>query len=110
MKKFLLLASVVGFVSSAAYADTVAVTSVTNLNEPAATITSSGSYPFVGTKNIVFTVAGKTCNWVGSASGSVPQGCNYGITVNSSTGQLSNPSSLDNAVCTPTSQMLSLCK
>lgn len=110
MKKYLLLAVAAGFVSSAAYADTVSITSVTNLSEPAAVISSSSSHPFVGTKNIVFTAAGKTCNWVGSASGSVPQGCNYGITVNTSTNQLSNPSSLDNPVCTPTSQMLSLCK
>jgi hypothetical protein len=110
MKKCLLLAAVVSLVSGAAYADTVAVTSVTNLTEPSMMITSSGNVAFVGTRNIVLTLAGKTCTWVGSASGSVPLGCNYGITVNNSTGMLSNPSSLNNPVCTPTSEMLALCK
>ena len=110
MRKSLLLAAAASFISSAAFADTVAVTSVTDLTVPSAKISSTGVVPFVGTKNIVLTLGSKTCTWVGSASGSVPLGCNYGITVNNSTGQLSSPTSLDNPVCTPTSQMLAACK
>ncbi|MBY0430502.1 MAG: hypothetical protein K2Q10_04840 [Rhodospirillales bacterium] len=111
MKKYILAAALASFVSGAAYADTLSVTSVTNVTEPALQIPpATSSVAFVGTKNIIFTVAGKTCTWVGSASGSVPQGCNYGITVNTSTNELSNPTSLNNPVCTQSSQMLSLCK
>ncbi len=105
-----LVAAAAVLVAAAAHADTVAVTSVTDLSEPSASISSTNSYAFVGTRNIVLKLAGKTCTWVGSASGSVPQGCNYGITVNNSTGALSNPTSLNNPVCTNSSQMLSDCK
>ncbi|KAA5605035.1 hypothetical protein F1188_13455 [Roseospira marina] len=93
-----------------ALADTVAVTTVTDLMEPSQTITSSGHVAFVGTEEIRFKVAGKTCTWVGSAAGSVPKGCNYKITVNVTTGELSDPSSLDNPVCTKTADMLAACK
>jgi hypothetical protein len=112
MRKVLLTAAAVLGFSAAAYADTVAITSVTDMTSPAqpGAISSTNTYAFVGTRMITFTVAGKTCNFVGSASGSVPLGCNYQLTVNNSTGALSNPKSLDNPVCTPTAQMLANCK
>lgn len=110
MKKSIILAVAATFVGGAAFADTLAITSVTDLNEPEATISSTDSYAFRGTQAIVFKVAGKTCNWVGSAAGSVPQGCNYKLTVNNSSGALTDPSSLDNPVCTKTADMLAACK
>ena len=111
MKKALFIAAAVAFISGAAHADSLVVTSVTNLATPASQISSVGNIQFVGTPSISFTAAGKTCSWLGSGAGaSVPLGCNYGITVNTSTSTLSNPTSLDNPNCTPASQMLSLCK
>ena len=112
MKKALFIAAAaVAFISGAAHADSLVVTSVTNLTTPSSQITSNGNIQFVGTPSITFTGAGKTCSWLGSGAGaSVPAGCNYGITVNNSTNTLSNPTSLDNPNCTPASQMLSLCK
>ncbi|MQX38579.1 hypothetical protein [Roseospira navarrensis] len=110
LRTALIAAAATLLAAGAAHADTVSITTITELSEPSATLTSSAHHPFVGTREIVFTVAGKTFTWVGSASGSVPKGCNYGLTVNVSTGALSNPTSLDNPVCTPTSEMLSLCK
>ncbi|MBB4265604.1 hypothetical protein [Roseospira visakhapatnamensis] len=93
-----------------ARADTVEITAVTDMSEPSGTITSSNTMSFTGTEKIMFKVMGKTCTWVGSAAGSVPKGCNYGLTVNMSTGKLSDPTSLDNPVCTQTSDMLANCK
>ena len=111
MKKTLLAIAAIGLCGTA-YADTVSITSVTDLISPSApgAISSTNVFPFVGTRMITFKVVGKTCSWVGSASGSVPLGCNYSLTVNNSTGTLSNPKSLDNPVCTPTSAMLAGCK
>lgn len=93
-------------------ADTVAITSVTQLSSPSGqTITSSSSAAFVGPKTITFTTVGKTCQWVGSATAIGPLGCNYSITVNSSTGELSNPSNANsNSGCTQASQMVAQCK
>lgn len=112
MTHILPVAAGLSLMAGAALADTLAITSVTDTISPAqpGAISSTNTYAFVGTRMITFVVAGKTCNFVGSASGSVPLGCNYQLTVNNSTGQLSNPKSLDNPVCTPTSQMLSNCK
>jgi hypothetical protein len=111
MKKVLFIAVAIAFISGAAHADTLAITSMTAVTMPSSQIISNSTLQFVGTPAITFTAAGKTCSWLGSGAGaSVPSGCNYGITVNNSTNTLSNPSSLDNANCTPASQMLSLCK
>jgi hypothetical protein len=112
MKKALFIAAAaVAFISGAAHADTLSVNSVTAVTVPSSQIISASTIHFVGTPTISFAAAGKTCTWLGSGAGaSVPSGCNYGITVNTSTNTLSNPTSLDNANCTPTSQMLSLCK
>ena len=107
MKKTLFAAAML--LSTAAFADTVTITSVSNLTQPNGTISSQGSYAFVGTPRIVFTVAGKTCNFVGSGSVSAPIGCNYSLTVNNSTNTLSDMVSNSSPGCTPTSQMAAAC-
>ncbi|CAH0443149.1 hypothetical protein ACQUJT_17085 [Ralstonia pseudosolanacearum] len=111
MKTLLALLAATGFfAATGAQADTVAVTSVTNLSDPSTqSVVSKGVASFVGTKQIVLALAGKTCTWVGSASAIGPVGCNYGITVNG-TNQLSNPESNSNPNCTPASQMIAMCK
>ncbi|HWA88646.1 MAG TPA: hypothetical protein VG889_01330 [Rhizomicrobium sp.] len=109
MNKLALIAAA-ALLSTAAYADTVQVTSVTNISSPSATVTSMSSAAFKGGMSTVLTIGGKTCKWGGSASGSVPGGCNYQITVNNSTNALSNPVSTNpNPVCTASSQMLADC-
>ena len=55
-----------------AHADTVGVTYETSFSSPSGDITSTSAFPFVGTENIIFQVAGKTCTLNGSARGSVP--------------------------------------
>ncbi len=98
------------FISSAAMADTVMVTSETTFSDPSGgSITSSDTYSFRGTQDIVFTVAGKTCTLNGSARGSVPMGCNYKITV-ASNGSISGELSAGNNVCTQTPNVASSCK
>lgn len=109
MKKLLLFAATV-FLSAPAWADTVNITSVTDLGSPTASMSSTAHYEFRGTPRIVFSVAGKTCNFVGSGSVSSPKGCNYSLTVNNSTMQLSNPVSDSSPGCTPTPQMLMNCR
>ncbi len=112
MKKAVLLAAAAVLVSGAAFADTVSITSVTPMTSaPASSITSTGNAAFTPAQNtIVVHVGGKTCTWVSSLAGSVPQGCNYGITVNTGTNALSNPTSLNNPVCTNSANMLADCK
>lgn len=70
MKTLLALLAATGFfAATGAQADTVAVTSVTNLSDPSTqSVVSKGVASFVGTKQIVLALAGKTCTWVGSAS------------------------------------------
>jgi opacity protein-like surface antigen len=111
MKKKLLSAALATlFVSSAAMADTVRVTSETTFSDPSGgSITSSDSYAFRGTKDIVFTVAGKTCTLNGSARGSVPMGCNYKIAV-APNGSISGELAAGNSVCTQTPSVASSCK
>lgn len=96
------------------WADTVSITAVTDLSSPAGQVVSStAAVGFGGPNMITFNVAGKTCNWLGSAnpSASGSNGCNYQITVNNSTGQLSNPgNAVSNSGCTQPAQMLALCK
>lgn len=110
MKKLLIAAAALVTVSTAAQADTVTIINRTVLQEPHAVLTSSTMYPFQGTKEIVLTTMGKTCTWIGSASAGGPKGCNYGITVNTSTGELSNPTSDSNTTCTPVDQLIAACK
>jgi hypothetical protein len=112
MKKVILAALAVIGLSTAAHADTVSITSVVDMMTPPqpAAISSSNTYHFVGTNQIVFKVAGKTCSFVGSATAIGPIGCNYSLTVNESTGALSNPVSNSNPGCTQASQMIASCK
>lgn len=112
MKNALLLAASLLLVSLTAQADTVKINSVTDMNTPSgSSATSSGTASFVGPNTIIFTVVGKVCKWTGSATAIGPKGCNYAITVNNSTGALSNPSNADsNSGCTQASQMLDLCR
>jgi hypothetical protein len=98
------------FISTAAMADTVRITSQSTFSDPGGgSITSSDAYAFKGTRDIVFTVAGKTCTLNGSARGSVPMGCNYQITV-ASNGSISGELTAGNNVCTQTGQVASSCK
>ena len=111
MKQKLFTAALVTlFVSTAAMADTVSVTSQTSFSDPSGgSITSSGKHAFRGTKDIVFTVAGKNCTLNGSARGSVPMGCNYKITV-APGGSISGELAAGNSVCTQTAKVASSCK
>ena len=109
-KTLMIIALAVLFVSSAALADTVAITSQTSFSDPSGgNIQSTNSYAFTGTQTITFTVAGKTCNLKGSASGPVPTGCNYTITV-SPNGSISGVLTAGNSVCTQSSQIAASCK
>lgn len=97
------------FVSAAAFADTVSVTSQTSFSSPSGSITSTNSFAFQGTQTITFTVAGKTCNLNGSARGSVPMGCNYAITV-APNGSITGSLTAGNSVCTQSNQVAASCK
>lgn len=98
------------FVSAAAFADTVSVTSQTSFSSPSGgNITSTNSYAFQGPQTITFTVAGKTCNLNGSARGSVPMGCNYAITV-APNGSITGSLTAGNSVCTQSNQVAASCK
>lgn len=100
------------FLSFAAHADTVNLTFVEDMVMPAQAkaIVAKGSYAFKGTPEIVFKVVGKTCTYVGSAKAIGPKGCNYSLTVNTSTGMLSDPSADNNPGCTDPKDMLANCK
>jgi hypothetical protein len=96
-------------VSSAAFADTVAITSQASFSSPSGSIESTNSFAFKGTNTITFMVAGKTCNLNGSARGPVPTGCNYTITV-APNGSITGTLTAGNSVCTQSSQIASSCK
>jgi len=111
MRKSLTIAALaILFVSGAALADTVAITSQTSFSDPSGgNISSTNSYAFQGTSTITFSVAGKTCNLNGSARGSVPMGCNYSLTV-SPNGTITGSLTAGNSVCTQSSQVAASCK
>lgn len=102
------------FLSSLAFADSVNITTVTNMTSPPnVSVSSNGSVGFnPGTSLVVFKAADKTCTFTssgnpyGSGGGA---GCNYSLTVNSSTNTLSNPGS-NGKGCTAASDMLAACK
>ncbi len=110
MKKKLASIVIVGLLfSSVAFADTVSITSNTIFSTPGHMLTSSENYAFRGTKDIVFTVAGKTCTLRGSARGSVPMGCNYAISVTPN-GSVVGHLTAGNQVCTQSNQIETSCK
>jgi hypothetical protein len=111
MKKTLTIVALVFLaVSAAAFADTVAVTSQTSFSSPSGgSISSTNSYAFKGVTTITFMVAGKTCHLKGSASGPVPTGCNYAITV-APNGSISGSLTAGNEICTQSGQVASSCK
>ena len=112
MKKSLTIAAFVFLaVSTVALADSLTVTSqVLTTNPPGfATISTSTSFGFKGPATITFTIAGKTCNLLGSGGNTgVPGGCNYTVTV-APDGSISGKSG-DNQGCTPSSQIAASCK
>lgn len=111
MKGIFLISAAALLLASAARADSLVITSVTEMGQPTGTITSTGNSQFKGQNAVVFTAFGKACKWAGSAAGSAPQGCNYSITINTSHESFSNPGSNGGSgnICTPSSQMLALC-
>lgn len=97
------------FVTSAALADAVAVTSKTSFSSPSgATIESFNYTAFQGPWTITFMVAGKTCNLNGSARGWVPDGCNYHLTVEPD-GTIHGYLTAGNWVCTQTADIAASC-
>ena len=113
MKKVLFVVASM-FLSAAAFADTVAITSVTDFSSPnkPGAISSSGSYAFTPSAAITFTLAGKTCNWVSSSTpygSGAGAGCNYNITVDNSTGALSNATSNGNGCTASGAPMIAAC-
>ncbi len=108
-KTFLGAVLVTAGLSGAAMADTVTVETKTNFSTPDDTLTSKNTLHFKGTQEIQFDVAGKTCTLTGSASGAVPMGCNYLITVNPD-GSISGVLHAGNAVCTQSGQIAASCK
>ncbi|HEV8580497.1 MAG TPA: hypothetical protein VGX68_15630 [Thermoanaerobaculia bacterium] len=110
MKKALMIAVLaVLCISSVALADSVSITSQASFSSPSGSITSTGNFQFKGPQTITFTVAGKTCNLNGSGRGSVPEGCNYAITV-APNGSISGTLTAGNSVCTQSSQIAASCK
>jgi hypothetical protein len=111
MKKALIILSLSFlFVSAAALADAVSVTSQTAFSSPAGpTIQSADWVGFQGPWTITFTVAGKTCNLNGSARGSVPTGCNYALTV-APDGSISGVLTAGNSVCTQSADIAASCQ
>lgn len=98
----------------AAFADSLSITSVTELQSPGgASVSSTGATGFnPGREKIVLRVVGKTCTFNSSGNpwnAGAGAGCNYGLTVNQSTGELSNPTSNANG-CTPADQMIASCR
>lgn len=112
MKKSLTIAAFVLLaVSTVALADSLTITSQTSIASPGGlgTVSSTTSIGFKGPATITFTVAGKTCNLLGSGGGTpVPAGCNYTIVV-APNGSISG-SSGNNTGCTPSNQVAASCK
>ena len=87
MKKLILIAfsALLFFVSNnaPALADGVAFTYDSAFSTPdAPKVAATNYFPFRGTERIIFEVAGKTCNLVGSASPiGAFNGCNYTIKI-----------------------------
>lgn len=104
------LAAVLVVLPVVAFADTVTVSTNTTMMQPGAMITSTGTFHFVGTPQIVVKVAGKTCTWVGSGSVSVSTGCNYIIDQDLSGSTITYKNQQDGNVCTPSAQMAAACK
>lgn len=95
--------------SSVAHADAVAVTSKTFFSSPyGATIESFNYTAFGGPWTIIFQVAGKTCYLNGSARGSVPEGCNYHLTVEPD-GTIHGYLTAGNWVCTQSADVAASC-
>lgn len=109
MKIALLVPAMALALAAAAHADSLTITSVTEMGEPSGiNVVSKGSQGFTGPKTVVFNAFGKTCKWVGSASGPAPQGCNYSITLNNTHETFTDPGS-NGGICTAASQMLAAC-
>jgi hypothetical protein len=97
-----------------AFADSLSITSVTELQSPGGTsISSTAATGFSpGRDKIVLRVVGKTCTFNSSGNpwnAGAGAGCNYSLTVNQSSGELSNPGSNANG-CTPADQMIASCR
>lgn len=97
------------FVASAALADAVAVTSKTSFSSPSGPTIESFNYTaFQGPWTIIFEVAGKTCYLNGSARGSVPEGCNYHLTVEPD-GSIHGILTAGNWICTQSADIAASC-
>jgi hypothetical protein len=112
MKKTLFVVASV-FLSAAAYADTVSITTLADFITPSKPGASGTiSYAFTPSAPISFKVAGKTCTWTSSSSpwgSGGGAGCNYTITVNSA-GALTDATSNEKG-CTASGQpMITACK
>ncbi|NEO79412.1 hypothetical protein [Moorena sp. SIO4G3] len=86
MKKLILIAfSALLFmlsVNAPALADGVVLTYEADFDSPDSVVIAEKYFPFRGTKRVVFEVAGKTCDLLGSASPiGAFQGCNYKVTI-----------------------------
>lgn len=80
LSAFTAVFGVVGILSATASADSVLVVTKTTISGQA--ISSQAQADFRPTSNtITVNIAGKTCTFGSSTQGSVPQGCNYTITV-----------------------------
>ncbi len=80
LSKFAAVFGVLGFLSGTASADSVLVVTKTTISGQA--ISSQAQADFRPTSNtIMVKIAGKTCTFGSSTQGSVPQGCNYTVTV-----------------------------
>lgn len=109
MRTALLVPALALALATAAHADSLTITSVTEMGEPAGiNVVSKASQGFVGPKTVVFSAFGKACKWVGSGSVPAPQGCNYSITLNNTRLTFTDPGS-NGGTCTPASQMLAAC-
>lgn len=101
-------------VGGLAVADTVNLTTVTVVKTSSSqNLSSSASLGFnPGSSKISFQLGSKTCtfnssgNPFGAGGGA---GCNYSLTYNVSTGEISNPQSNGNG-CTAANQMVAACK
>ena len=109
MKKALTILALTLLAATAALADTVSVTSKTSFSSPSANRNSMFKFHFKGTRDIVFTVAGKTCTLKGSGRGHVPKGCNYDIVV-APDGSISGKLTTIHPVCTQSDEIPAACK
>jgi hypothetical protein len=113
MKKLLLIivAAAMFMLPGAAYADTVNISTQANYTSPAGGVATSPDfvYAFGGPQTITFTVAGKTCNLIGSGRGSVPTGCNYAVTI-APNGSITGKLAAGNSVCTQSANVAASCK